>query len=134
MYIGRLNNFVSVAFDPFTSTITCTFLNNQDSSENFCMIRYGLAGEQLHFSQQNMSMSSSIVLVLNLSQADYDYVVTASKFSGTQSVRVYGRLTPATTTATSKSLETIQPFLYTYNNYLTYVFRFPSKQYTYHCW
>ena len=71
------------------------------------MIHYGLTGEQLTFSQQNMSMSSSIVLVLNLNQADYDYVVTASNFNGTQSVRVYGRLTPDTTTITSILLETI---------------------------
>jgi hypothetical protein len=58
------------------STITCTFLNQLDTSLKSCSVRYGLCDQQQIKTAQENSSSSKIILSLE-SQNSFCYTVIA---------------------------------------------------------
>ena len=80
-------------------TVTCSFLNQQETSNNSCSIKYGLPGETCRIlSHQNGNSSSSdgvqVVLPMNdllQPQREYCFIVTAS--NGTFIAMVEGLFT-----------------------------------------
>ena len=81
-------------YDSSTSTILCTFLNELDTTEKSCSIRYGLCNQELVNSAQAFSTTetpNSVSLKLtDLSDGAYCYVVTAS--SDNTTIKVKGNL------------------------------------------
>ena len=83
LYItGCTNEYVKVIYDSTTSTIFCTFLNELDTTEKSCSIKYGLCNQELVNSTQGFSTTktpNSVSLKLtDLSDGVYCYVVSAS--------------------------------------------------------
>ena len=48
VYAGCINRFVRVKYDEMSSTITCTFLNELDTSIKSCVVMYGHCGQKLN--------------------------------------------------------------------------------------
>ena len=92
--LGDVTSFVSIKFDPDTSSFVCTFLNEQERSSKFCNIRYG-PGDDCDNShlRSNKANSTTNTLVVGISiqpviEAQYCFSATAS--NGTYTVGVTG--------------------------------------------
>ena len=83
------NQFVEVQYNSATSIITCTFLNQSDTSLKSCIIRYGSCDQQQRKTVQGNSSSSKITLSLE-SQNSFRY--TAIARNGTFAVAVQGSI------------------------------------------
>lgn len=88
------NQFVEVQYDSATSTISCVFLNELDTSEKSCSIRYGLCGQEQTEMPADNTTTSSVILNLDLTSIDtsrmYCYSITAR--NRTYTVIVDGRI------------------------------------------
>ena len=89
-----INNFVKLSYDSAASTVTCTFLDQQESVafNRSCRIQYGDCPSKLTEVSSNTTTSNEIVLNLHLSGLgqEYCYIVTAS--NGSNIVMVEGRV------------------------------------------
>ena len=75
-------------YDSTTSTITCTFLNKFDTSENMCKIQYGVCGQNQMEMTSASDTSDSVTIKLSiLNSASYCYTLTASNDSNTVIVK-----------------------------------------------
>ena len=97
MFVGNTNKFVEIRFDPETTSIFCTFPNQEDTSDKQCSIVYVDCQRRTisHSKQSNTTNvvvnSLQIKLVFdNSKQATYCYIVTAG--NTTHSIRVAGQL------------------------------------------
>ena len=81
-----------MSFDTMTSSIYCTFLNDQDMSRKSCNISYAPCGEELKKDVQGNTSMDRIQLQLRLdsSTTDYCYVVTAN--NDTFKILVQGKI------------------------------------------
>ena len=84
---GCSNEFVRVKYDSATSTISCNFLNQFDTSEKVCRIHYGVCDEIIVETTSASDTSDSVTLKLRiLNSASYCYSLTASNDSYTVTV------------------------------------------------
>ena len=108
MFVDNKNNFVEVRFDPETTSIFCTFPNQEDTSDKQCSIVYVECQRQT-ISQSKQSNTTNVVvnslqipLVFdNSGQATYCYIVTAGNTTHTFRVEgkiVHGKWLPLVTT------------------------------------
>ena len=85
---------MNVEYDPSTATISCTFVNELNSSQKSCHVEYGMCDKVMNFKfAQNSTTDSSlstVTLKLNITAMNSNtcYVVTAT--NGTFTVIVNG--------------------------------------------
>ena len=88
------NQFVEVQYDSATSTISCVFINELDTSEKSCSIWYGVCDQEQTEMAADNTTTSSVMLNLDLTNTGsnlmYCYSITAR--NGTYTVIVDGRI------------------------------------------
>jgi hypothetical protein len=88
------NQFVEIGYNSATSTITCVFLNELDTSEKSCSIRYGVCDQEKTEMATGNTTTGSVILDLDLtntgSSSVYCYSVIAR--NRTHTVMVDGRI------------------------------------------
>ena len=97
MFLDSTNNFVEVRYDPETTSIFCTFPNQEDTSDKQCSVAY-VDCQRRTISQSKQSNTTNVVvnslqiklMFDNSNPATYCYIVTAG--NTTHSIRVAGRL------------------------------------------
>ena len=87
-----INQFVEIQYNSATSTISCIFLRELDTSKKSCSIRYGVCNqESTEIAADNTTTSNVIMLSLALTSSESQcYVATAS--NETHTVMFNGRI------------------------------------------
>ena len=87
------NQFVTVEYNSAESTVSCTFLNQQDDSTKFCRIRYGQCQQELMLSSEAYATTETvIVLSLEFDNAGQMYCYTVEAGNNSYTITVEGSL------------------------------------------
>ena len=85
---------MKVKYDSSTTTISCTFENQLDSSIKSCSVKYGVCGQEMYNTQGNTTTESPFIvtLKLNLSVSNrvHCFIITAN--NDTHGILVEGRI------------------------------------------
>ena len=81
--LGDVINFVSIKFDPYITSFVCTFLNEQESNNRFCSIRYGPGDDCNSLLQSSEANSTNNTVLVGISiqpviEAQYCFSAIAS--------------------------------------------------------
>ena len=94
IFIECINRFVDVQYNSVDSTISCTFLNQMDTSIKSCSITYGPCGQnrtQRVEERSSLALPNNVTLMITLhASGSYCYTVTASNDNFT--IAVEGQL------------------------------------------
>ena len=83
------NRFVEVQYNSATSTISCVFLSELDTSEKSCSILYGVCDQEQTKMAVGNTTSSSVMLKVDVT-GSYCYTLVAR--NGTYTIMVDGRI------------------------------------------
>ena len=82
---GCMNQFVDVQYNSADSTISCTFINQMNTSIKSCNVTYGICGQNLKQTVQgstSLMFPNTVVLKL-MYNSSFCYAVTATNNSFT---------------------------------------------------
>ena len=88
-HLGASNQFVVVALDFNSNVVTCSFLNQLDTTAKFCSIMYGFNLQQLTYDANGSNDSFTVTLPLHddvKKERQVHFIVTASNSTFTLSV------------------------------------------------
>ena len=88
------NRFVEIEHNSATSTISCIFLNELDTSEKVCSIQYGVCDQEFEVTEtvSDTTTSDTVMLKIALTVSDRTYCYNITARNRTYTVMVGGRI------------------------------------------
>lgn len=88
-----MNNFVTVEFDPSTSTITCVFLNKPATTEKTCDVTYSIPcqEESDKIARSGPTYDTTVSVTLEIESSTHSLCYDVNATSGNSTVEVKGR-------------------------------------------